>query len=33
MYSQIIDKILPEPMKDLSELRNPVQTWLVDLGL
>ena len=33
MYSQIIDKILPERVKDLSELRNPVQTWLVDLGL
>ena len=33
MYSQIIDKILPERVKDLSELRNTVQTWLVDLGL
>lgn len=33
MYSQIIDKILPERVKDLSKLNNPVQTWLVDLGL
>ena len=33
MYSQIITEILPAPMKDLSELHNPVQTWLVDLGL
>ena len=33
MYSQIITEILPAPMKDLSELHNPVQTWLVDLGV
>lgn len=33
MYSKIINEILPAPMKDMSELHNPIQTWLVNLGL
>ncbi len=33
MYSQIINDILPARMKDMNGLDNPVQTWLVDLGL
>lgn len=33
MYSKIISDILPERMKDMSELHNPVQTWLVDVEL
>lgn len=33
MYSKIISDILPARMKDMSELHNPVQTWLVDVEL